>query len=182
MRSIPKLAMVATFIIICTYTQFTEAQPRIEDRLVLNTTSIVIRTNPIKVPIGNQCCWRNASCCITKSGQEVGNIEGIKNIGDLGILFDLRNGSSIVVEEASIEIRNGDELVFSTKAKCLGCGKRLSSKTKGSYLLALDRSAVSAAQPHFVKGNKLVVIFKATGEGVPDTVYLVNKSEGKPVK
>jgi len=42
--SISKLSMVATFIILCTYTKFTEAQLKPEGRLELNTNSTVYTT------------------------------------------------------------------------------------------------------------------------------------------
>jgi hypothetical protein len=174
MRSISKQSMAATFIILCTYTQFTEARPQTKGRLVLKTNSIAHITKLRTLNVNNPCRRRRSSGC----GQEsVDNIEEIKNIGDLGFLFDLPNGPGIVVEEASIEIYSKeDKLVFSTEAKCDGCGKKLSSKTTGnstSYLLALDKIAVSAAQPHFVKGHKLVVTFKAKGKNVPDTLQIV---------
>src|SRR5262245_42647351 len=179
MRSISKLSMLATFMVLCTCTQFTEAQPQTKGRLVLKTNSIVPTKKLHTLNVNNPCRWRRSSRC----GQEsVDNIEGIKNIGDLGILVDLPNGSGIVLEEASIELYSKeDKLVFSTEAKCDGCGKRLSSKTTGnstSYLLALDNIAVSAAQPHFVKGNILVVIFKAQSEEVVlDRVIIANMTK-----
>jgi len=44
MRSISKLSMAATFIILCTYTKFTEARLQPEGRLELNTNSTVYTT------------------------------------------------------------------------------------------------------------------------------------------
>jgi hypothetical protein len=104
-----------------------------------------------------------------------------KSIGDLGILINFPRNSTAVVEEVSLEIYSAkDELVFSTKTQSLSL--RATDNPKG-YLLALDKTAASIAQRHFIEENKIVVAIKARGDkGVPDRVYLVNVNEGKPVK
>src|SRR5262245_53340699 len=139
MRSISKLSMLATFIILCAYTQFTEARSQTKGRLVLKTNPAVFATKPPTplIALDNPCCPDRPPCCfeeLRRSNREsVDNIEGVKNIVDLGILVDLPIRSSIVMEEASIEIySNEDKLVFSTEAKCDGCGKTLSLKTMGN--------------------------------------------------
>src|SRR5262245_5812715 len=102
MRSIAKLAMVATCVILCAYTQFTEAQPQTivrpqpKGRLVLKPNiiahptkqSIPLSGDPPQLSSKDPCCVKRPPCClqIWQWRIFVDNIEGIKNIVDLGIL------------------------------------------------------------------------------------------------
>jgi hypothetical protein len=174
MRSTPKQTLIATIMFLCICcAQFAEAQRHPEGRIVLSDSTI--DRNPWK------CCPEKPCCLSILPTWKINSMNKCKSIGDLGILVNFPEDSTAIVDEVSLEIYSvKDELVFSTKTR--GLSLRAKDNPTG-YLLALDRTAASIAQRHFIGENKIVVKFKAKSDrGAPVKVYLVNLNEGKPVK
>lgn len=185
MRPLTRLTLVMVCLAaICVSVRHAAAQDKNAGRLELQTTPVVFdsRTNtaPLRVTgeqLGKHCC-PDPKCCDLGYITEIRNI--VRNVRDLGVLIVPQRGSTISPEEISIEIYEGEtkKLLFSTRAKCGGCGEGLSltSKNKSTgYLLTLDKKAAKAAEDFFKDGNTIRVRFKTRGdEGALKLVYLVN--------
>jgi hypothetical protein len=175
MRSTPKPTLIVTVMFLCICcAQFAEAQRRPEGKLDIVFRHYKEEVSVIKDPGG--CCPRKA-CCLQHVFKEVIKSINSKSIGDMGILVKLTKDSTAFVEEISLEIYSvKGKLVFSTKTQSLS--SRTIRKPMG-YLLALDNTAASIAQQHFIEENKIVVTLKTRGDrGVPNMVDLVNVNKG----
>lgn len=185
MRSLSRLTFaVACLAFICISARHTSAQNKVEGRLELQTRSIDLssRINGVTLRVlgeqlGKHCC-PDPKCC------DLGFIADlrkyVKSPDELGVLIVPRRGSAVVPLELTIEIYAGktNNLLFSTEARCSGCGESVSAASENrttGYLLRLDKKAAAAAKEFFNERNSIRVGFRTRGgRGAPDQVYLVN--------
>ncbi len=189
-----KLAFViAGLALACASVQNVAAQDTIAGRLDLRTSPVVLGPQVKRIRLsadirggGPPCCPRgdpndnpDPVCCLP--GNIVANVKKVvKGIGDLGILLIPRRGSMVAPDEISLNIYSGDtkKLLFSTEAKCGGCGSGINLKPldqSTGYLLTLDNKAATVAEGYFKEGNTITMRFKTRdGRDMPDLVYLVN--------
>jgi hypothetical protein len=156
----------------------------VEGRLELKTASVVLSSQingvtlrVIGEQLGKHCC-PDPKCC------DLGFIADlrkyVKSPDELGVLIVPRRDSVVVPEELTIEIYAGktNNLLFSTEARCSGCGESVSPASDNranGILLKLDRKAAAAARKYFNEENTIRVGFR-TGRsgGAPNQIYLVN--------
>jgi hypothetical protein len=184
MRSILKLKVMATPVLVCVLSQFVAAQDpgRVKPGLNSGVVTLDPEAKMLDSPISGEpppCCPFSCPEC-----QDVIKKRACADLRYLGIFVRSEKGESFVIDEAALHFSDKTgKWLWSVTGDGIGCGDNTKAKTRSTgCLLTLNESAAAkaAAKKYFADGNHIKV--NLTGMNMPNVIYFVDVRSAKPVK